>query len=126
MAQPRNPNSLRSILSCLLLNCFSRGSHGPTAEVIAEVPKFKNGNLRVKKSKMEVEKTDRKEYNENTLKVQVAQCRVHLLGKIGIALPFEVRGRMTEEQKAILDKKLNHASYKAKAQELLKEYAKAA
>ena len=126
MAQPRNPKSLRSIIASLLLACFSKGSHGPTAEVVAKVPTYKNGNLKVRKPKLDVERTKTHGYNDNTLKVQIAQVRLALLAKVGVELPFEVKGRMSEEQKMILDKKLNNPEVKSLARRLRKEYAKAA
>jgi hypothetical protein len=104
MSAPRDPKSLRSLIALTLLACFSKGSHGPTAEVVGQI-----------------EATG---YNGNTPKVQVSQVRLSLLGQIGVELPFVVKGKMTADQKTQLDRLLSRKFNIDKSKALLKDYRK--
>ena len=106
MSASKNPKSLRSLLTLELLAAFAKGSSGVTSEIV---------------DALEVSG-----YNSNTAKVQVAQIRLCLLEKLGVELPFEPRGRMSHEQKKVLDSRLQNPTVKAAARQLLKHYFKAA
>ena len=114
MSAPRQPQSLRTLIALTLLSSFAKGNHGPTAKVITDLANDGTDTKHLKKEG----------YNLNTLKVQIAQVRNCLLSLMGIELPFVVRGKMTAEQKAVLDKRLANNFVRVKAQRLQAEYRK--
>ena len=98
----RNPARLRPEIAVLLLESFSRGSYGPTSDVVAQVNPVG--------------------YNSNTVKVQASQVRIYLLEKIGVKLPFKMgRGRMrTNRWQSSMQ--LNTAAVRKAAKELQRQY----
>jgi len=79
---------MRHIVRCLLLEAFANGSHGPFDDIAAGIQVGRG-------------------YSPASLKVQVSQVRRDLMAECKIDIG-EVRGRMSNEQLANIERQLQH------------------